>query len=390
MKTLSSKIVQFPAEQSDHETLLTSGQTFFQRLLTDISQAKHRIDLETYIFAHDHIGEQLAAALIRAKHRGVQVRVLVDGVGTPHWSSSYAKRLEAHGIETKIFHPFPWQIWNWRRAVARIPRIMKWLYLILKVNSRNHRKVCLIDHRLAYIGSINICRDHLPNELGGSDWRDIAVRLADVDLDFLQQGFERAWNLQGVKERLQDVFQYVVRNPVIRLNDNRHRRRVLHKNLLKIMKRCHQRIWITNAYFVPDNVLLKTLRDAAETGVDVRILLPKKSNHFFMTWAQSSFYRSLLRAGVRIFEYLPSMLHAKTLILDDWMLVGSSNLNQRSLLHDLEVDVNIRSPFSKQLLENTFLSDLKQSQELTLNDTNSRPLRVRVLGRIMLYLKYWI
>ena len=110
-----------------------------------------------------------------------------------------------------------------------------------------------------------------------------------------------------------------------------------------------------------------------------------------MPWASSTFYYSLLKAGVRIFEYIPSNLHAKTLILDDWMLIGSSNLNHRSLLHDLEVDINVRQPESKKQLEALFISDLEQSKEIFLTDLGAhRPWLYRAFGRLVLYLKFWI
>ena len=109
-----------------------------------------------------------------------------------------------------------------------------------------------------------------------------------------------------------------------------------------------------------------------------------------MPWASNTFYASLLRAGVRIFEYLPAMLHAKTLIIDDWMLIGSSNLNHRSLLHDFEVDANIRQVTSRTALEQQFLLDLTSAKEIYLNDWHKRPLLQRIIGKLLLYTKYWI
>ena len=188
-----------------------------------------------------------------------------------------------------------------------------------------------------------------------------------------------------------EIFRHVREDPPIRLNYTWHRRRILYKNLLRKISQCKNRIWIMNAYFVPDNFLLKKLKDAAISGLDVRILLPSKSDVVMMPWASSTFYYSLLKSGVRIFEYLPGMLHAKSLILDEWMLVGSSNLNHRSLLHDLEVDINITTPTAKATLVQQFLNDLKHSREISLNSWKKmRPRCQRTLGRLVLYLKYWI
>ncbi len=372
------------------ESIFNNGEDYFDALLKDIRRAKSCIDLETYIFDNDPLGQRIAQALSAAAQRGVKVRVLVDGAGTRHWGADLGKSLEQNGVETRVFHPFPWHLWSLSRSFISTPSLLKWIYLLLKMNSRNHRKVCLIDKNIAYVGSINITQKHLKSAAGGSSWRDTAVRLSHEDFNQLADAFVIAWHHQPFKERIQEAFRIIRRNPLIRLNYSRHRRRVLYKNLIRILSKCKTRIWITNAYFVPDNVLLTHLRDAANTGVDVRILLPKTSDVWMMTWASATFYQNLLNAGVRIFEYLPSFLHAKTLIADDWVLVGSSNLNHRSLLHDLEVDINITTPDAKKQVEHQFLEDLKNSKEITLKEWGKRPLWRRIVGRLTLYLKYWI
>lgn len=373
------------------EVIFSKGDLHFQSLLEDIENAKESIELETYIFRRDSLGIQITNALIEAAKRGVNVRVLVDGAGSPFWSTSFARILEKAGAKTKVFHPFPWQLWNWSRSVVKLPLILKWIYLLLKINVRNHRKVCLIDNKIAYIGSANISNCHMDKSKGGDSWRDTSVRLSGLDFTELRSAFDCAWEHRTIKERLREAFRYFRKEPIIRLNHTWHRRRILYKKLLRKISKCKQRIWITNAYFVPDNILLRKLKEAARAGIDVRILLPKKSDVMMMPWASSTFYYSLLKAGVRIFEYLPSMLHAKSLILDDWMLIGSSNLNHRSLLHDLEADVRITNPQSKAILENLFLKDLEQSKEVSLESWyRIRPPRQRLMGKLVLYLKYWI
>lgn len=373
------------------ETIFENGSSYFQALIHDINQAKHHIELETYIFNKDQLGKRIVQALCNAAKRGVRVRVLVDGAGSPFWSATLARHLEKAGIKTKVFHPFPWQLWNWSRSVANIPFLFKGIYLLFKSNSRNHRKICIIDQKIAYVGSANISQCHLSIEEGGKNWRDTCIRLCNVDLSELNKAFETAWSYRTIKERLRDAFVHIRKDPQVRLNNTRHRRRILHKNLLRRMRLCQRRIWITNAYFVPDNFLLKRLKEAAKNGIDVRILLPKKSDVLIMPWASSTFYYSLLEAGVKIYEYLPSMLHAKSLILDDWSLIGSSNLNHRSLLHDLEIDITIFTESAKKRLEQLFLKDLTYAKELQLHNWKSlRPLHQRILGKIVLYIKYWI
>lgn len=373
------------------EHVFGSGSAYFQALIHDINHATHTIDLETYIFSRDSLGKRIVQALCEAAKRGVIVRVLVDGAGSPFWSATFARRLEKAGVKTRVFHPFPWQLWNWSRAVNKTHFLLKGFFLFFTANSRNHRKICVIDYKIAYVGSINITQCHLTLAEGGKNWRDTAVRLTQIDLSELSKAFEIAWTHRTIKERLRDAFQHIRNEPRMRLNYTRHRRRILYRNLLRRIRLCQRRIWITNAYFVPDNFLLKRLKDAAFNGVDVRILLPQKSNITVVQWASSTFYYSLLKAGIKIYEYSPGMLHAKSLILDDWMLIGSSNLNHRSLLHDLEADITLFTEQAKKSLEQLFLKDLTESKQLHFTQwSRVRSLHKRILGQLALYLKYWI
>jgi len=372
------------------EKIFFTGRDYFAKLIDDIQAAQESIELETYIFTLDSLGKRMIETLTEAAKRGVMVRILVDGAGTPRWRGSFVKHLEAVGAETRVYHPFPWRLWQWSRSRVRISSLLKVIYLFLKINTRNHRKICIIDKKIVYIGSFNVSQKHIDENSRGKVWRDAGVRLANVNLQDILQAFESAWAHTPIQERVRHFFHHIRTNPVIRLNNTWYRRRILYKNLLNRIRDCNYRIWITNAYFVPDNFLLRRLIDAAKAGVDVRILLPRESDISFMPWASQAFYERLLKAGIRIFEYTPSILHAKTLILDDWMTIGSSNLNFRSLLHDLEVDVNIRSSESKRSLEQQFLTDLKNAQEIHLVHWQKRSWYQKFIGRLLLYLKYWI
>lgn len=372
------------------ETIFMQGKDFFDALISDIHSAQKTILLETYIFDSDAVGKSIAQALANAAARGVKIQILIDGAGSPLWGGSIAKKLKISGVEIRIFHPFPWGIWQWGRSVIRLPFLLKAIYLLSKMNSRNHRKACMIDDEIAYVGSFNITQCHLSIEKGGKDWRDTAVRLKNVELSPLKAAFEAAWENHTVKESVKEIFRHINGDPIFRLNHTWNRRRILYKNLLKRISQCKNRIWISNAYFIPDGFLLRKVKEAARRNVDVRILLPQKSDIFVMPWASTIFYENLLKAGVRIFEYVPSMLHTKTLILDQWMTVGSTNMNHRSLLHDLEVDVNIQLPASKAQIEHQFLNDLGNAKEIQLENWVKRPLYQRVVGRLLLYLRFWI
>jgi cardiolipin synthase len=380
-----------PVDKNRCEQIFSSGDSHYRALLQDIAEAQHSIDFETYIFSNDEAGQRVVTALIAAIQRGVRVRVIVDGVGSPFWGYNLARKLERAGGETKIYNPYPWQIWNWQRSTRQHWWLLKWLFFLFEINTRNHRKTVIIDNHIAYIGSFNVHKCHLPRDQGGFGWRDTSVRISETDLSDLKEAFEDTWNHRSIRERLREAFQRLRENPRFRLNTTRFRRRILFKNLLRRLRRCQQRIWITSAYFIPSNALLRRLKEAARRGIDVRLLVPQRSDVRIVDWASRTYYRSLLKAGVRIFEYGPSVLHAKSIIVDDWMVVGSTNLNSRSLIHDLEIDAEIQTEHAKQDLSNLYITDLRQSREITPQGWHKRfSLLKRLAGMILMRFRYFM
>lgn len=380
-----------PDEASLHETIYSNGEEHYSALLADIAQAQNTIDFESYIFSNDSAGQLVANALIQAIERGVDVRVLVDGVGSPFWGSGLALTLEKAGAQTKIYNPFPWQVWNWSRSTRRHWLIIKWLYLMFYINRRNHRKTAIIDHKIAYVGSFNVHRCHLPKNKGGFNWRDTSVRITGTNLSDLTEEFERTWHHKPIRNRIRDAVRRIKTHHRFKLNTCHYSRRILLKQLLRRFSQSHQCIWLTCAYFVPSARIIRRLKEAAKRGVDVKLLLPKKSDHFIMDWVMGTYYKSLLSANIKIFVYKPSVLHAKSLIIDDWMMVGSTNLNSRSLLHDLEADVELKTIEAQERLKQLFLADLSESDEITLANHHIKvPLYKRALGLLIAYFRYWI
>ena len=400
-----------PETISHKEQLFFNGYDYFTALLDSIKKATDCVDLETYIFLQDSLGKKIIDALRHAAQKKVKVRLLIDGAGTPNWDRNISEQLEREGIQNRVFHPLPWRSWQWSLAKINASFLRKFMYLLFHFNSRNHRKTCIIDNKKVFIGSFNIRGDYFDAKQQET-WRDTGICLHHVDLTAINNAFLSAWDHSSIKKRLKlifKIFQGVINrkrrqlaecaelwqqqhdtDSIIRLNHTWQWRHFLYKNLLQKIQSAKKKIWITNAYFVPDNFLLRRLRTAAQRGLDVRILLPKNADIPFMPWASSFFYQNLLKSGVRIFEYLPKLLHAKTVIIDDWMLVGSSNLNHRSLLHDLEVDVNVQTEESKRALEAQFLNDLQSAEEILLTNWQKRPLWQKIIGRLVLYLKYWL
>lgn len=360
---------------------------YIQSLMLDIDLANSSIDLETYIFADDEVGKKVAERLCKAAARGVDIRVVVDGVGASTWGGEIANNLENAGIKTKIYHPLPWKIWHWRHSNHEPGFFLKKLfYLILKLNSRNHRKVCIIDKRIIYVGSANI---YGPVDSINQSWRETTVKLVDVNIDELQYAFDKAWGV-SLKKRFRYIFKRVTSQPTFRLNHSWRRRRIFYKLLLHRINHCKKRIWVTNSYFVPDSHLLNAIIHASKKGVDVRILLPGKSDVLVETLASATFYATLLKSGAKIYEYMPTVMHAKILIVDDWYSLGSTNLNYRSFRHDLEIDVNIRTQAAKDIIYQQYLYDLIQSRQVKEIDLHQQSVIKQLLGKLVLLIRYWL
>jgi cardiolipin synthase A/B len=372
------------------EELYFQADHYFEAVLEHIKQAYKQIEVEAYIFAQDALGQRIANALIDAAKRGVKVRIIVDGIGTPFWGGGFVRALEAHGIESRIFHPYPWTLWQWHRAINQSFFIFKFFYLLTNLNKRNHRKMFIIDDRCLFLGSVNISQCHLTHAKGGSGWRDTSIRITHVyDILLAREAFEAVW---VGRYRHFSFHHYIAkksfgRRAQVRFNHGLIARRRHYRRLLKQMSRAKKIIWLTNAYFIPEYQVLKRLQQSAAKGVDVRILLPKKSDVSVTIWASRYFYRALLHSGVRIFEYHLGMLHAKTMIIDQCVHVGSSNMNHRSLLHDLEVDLETRTPSTHGQLKQQFLQDLQHAEEIQ-HAVSIQPLYQRIIGALCLYIKF--
>lgn len=377
--------------QAYQEYIFHQADMFFESLIHDIDQAKHSIDIEVYIFSLDKLGEKIIDHLIRARHRGVSVRVLVDGAGSIDWGGSIVDDMTKHGIESKVYHPLPWRISQFKWAVTKHIFFRKLFHLIINMNIRNHRKVIIIDHQTTYIGSHNIDYRHLSLEHGGEQWRDTSMKLVNASIRPLQDSFNKIWGPSDqLLSRIQKQFSNKAQQTYIRLNDTLFRRRINYKNLLKRIARAENKIWIASAYFIPTYALLKKLKDAADRGVDVRILLPQISDIKMMPWISEAFYSSLRASSVRIFEYIPSVLHAKITVIDNWAMIGTSNFNHRSIMHDLEVDLEIQTQAVFNNIQEQFSKDFSESQEILDLSKQRRTWVKRLIGRCLMSLKIFI
>jgi cardiolipin synthase len=364
-----------------------SGDEFFASLERAIEQAQLFIHIEMYIFAFDRLGQRLLGRLGAAVQRGVKVRLIVDGIGSSSWIYYVRECCSRLSIELKVFHELPWARWRLRRPESL--RRLSFARALQRMNNRNHRKVCIVDAHRAFVGSMNVIESHCASLVGANVWRDCAVEVVGCEVAVLEASFQDLWSRRrGALAAARRLRQRLTLGSLVRLNVRRAQRRDNYLDLLVRLVGAQRRIWIETAYFVPDGSLVRALRAAAEGGVDVRIVVPAVSDIFFIPWVTSAFHVGLLRAGVRIFEYTGSMMHAKTMLIDDWGLVGSSNLNHRSLFHDLEADVVLASEEASCSLEQQFERDCSGSREVALDTWHERSWIERALGRLLLWMRW--
>lgn len=377
--------------------LYFSGDLYFQRAIEAISQAREEVLLESYIFEIDPIGLRFMQALSAAQARGVQVKVMVDGIGSFNSLRELRLRCEKGVLPLRVYHPLPLgpEIRVSWRALRRMLRFYR------RVNQRNHRKVILIDGKHAFIGSLNISQVHTREFMGRQAWRDTGVEMTfaghDEDAKLLRDAFFKTW----AKTKILRASSYPVRfskrmrrmkirKSRLRLNSRSWWRFILLRDLVFRIRNAKNRILITNAYFIPRRALLSAIKRAARRGVHVELVLPQKTDVWFVREASRSLFDRLLRAGVKIHEYQPSVLHAKTLVIDDWATVGSHNLNHRSLLHDLEVETVIEEPDLIEQLVSHFETDVRQSSEITLMDLGRHSFIRRGFARVVYWFRYWL
>lgn len=340
------------------------GDQFFSDVVREIALAEKSVTVETYIFEFGVCFENMLKALILAAERGVDVRLMVDGIGTAIEVQAISERLAKSKVKFRVFHP-----------VFTLP----WFHLL---NKRNHRKTFVIDSKTLFTGGMNVSDWHLRSVKGPAAWRDSGVQVKGDEVAMVTKAFDRAWNSQH--------HWWFPELTNLRLNVTLKQRYQNYKTLLEKVKKAEKFIHITNAYFVPRTRLLWALIRAARRGVDVRLLLPSISDVPVVKQASLSYYPELIFAGVRIFEYQPSVLHAKSLQIDDWAYVGSTNLNHRSFIHDLEIDIVVTKPESNRALTAKFEDDLLNSKEVTVSELGKWSLFSRVLSFFARELRYWM
>jgi cardiolipin synthase len=334
-------------------TLLNSGAEYFPALIAAIEGALHEVHLESYIFEDDITGHAVADALSAAARRGVSVRVLVDGFGAPDFAEKLMPSLADAGVMSLIYRP---DIARFRLRRRRLRRL--------------HRKLVSVDGRIAFVGGINVIDDlNTPHQTPPR--YDYAVRVEGPLLKPIQETMHRLWEIivwANFKRRYRisgsspiDQSPRGEQTAAFLIRDNIRHRRDIEEAYLSAIASAHKNILIANAYFLPGRRFRRALSDAAQRGVQVNILLQGRIEYRLLHYATQALYGKLLDAGIHIFEYHHSFLHAKVAVIDEqWATVGSSNIDPFSLLLAREANLVV--------LDRKFAGELRLSLQQTMQD----------------------
>lgn len=333
-------------------TIFTEGDALFDDMLREIAASSKSVLFEVYIFKDDRIGKQFIEAFTSAAGRGVNVQVRLDAFGS---LASLSER--SWGLAQRAGVQLQWHgRWNWFRP--------------FDYGRRNHRKLLVIDDKVAFVGGFNVGEESSLICSGIFRWRDTHLRMTGPLV-------RRASTLyRDFEESRQCGAEIWMGGSLLLPNYGvgcRYRWRCI---LQSQLRQARGRIWVTTPYFVPDAKTQKELRIAALRGVDVRLLVPKNSDVPIAQWAAKISYDSLLRAGVKIYEYAERVLHAKTILMDtDWSSVGTSNLDYRSLFTNNELNLITHSPTLNARLASIFLDDLNHARQINSAPLDTSPLR---------------
>jgi cardiolipin synthase A/B len=374
---LEQAIVGSPLILGNKVALLQDGKATYAAMFAAIRAARDHINLESYIIEDDEIGRQFADLLLEQQRRGIQVNLIYDsfgGIGTPQ---EYFDRLREGGINVLEFNP-----------INPLDARKSWL-----IYNRDHRKLLVVDGRIAFIGGINISNVYSSSpsirrarQAAGNAiaWRDTDLQIEGPVVGELQKLFIETWTKQHGKPLAEkDYFPAltVAGKDIVRAigstPDDPYS--LIYLTLISAIGNAEREVHLTNAYFVPDRQLLEALIAAARRGVDVKLILPGQSDSQLVFHAGRSNYSQLLESGVKIYERRGALLHSKTALIDGvWSCVGSTNLDWRSFLDNDEINaVVLGRDFAQQMLS-MISSDIAASREIRLEDWKKRSMLLRI------------
>ena len=376
-----------PLTAGNKITLLVDGPVTYAAMFKAIEGAKDHINFETYIFSDDEVGREFADLLMRKQTEGVQVNLLYDSVGSIGTPAAFFQRLRDAGLNVLEFNPIN-------------PLKMRKKLLTAQ---RDHRKVLVIDGKIAFTGGVNISNVYSSSSFRSGEpsnskegWRDTHIQIEGPAVAELQKSFVQAWRHQkGPSLADRDYFPHLaargkaLAQVIPSFPGEPHR--LTYVMYVAAVKNARYSIDLTMPYFVPDHQMREAITQAAERGVEVRIVLPGTSDSNIVLYAGRSFYSGLLESGVRLYELRDRMLHAKTAVIDGvWSTVGSTNMDLWSFLHNNEINVIVVGKDFADKMEELFEQDLKASDEVKVEAWSERPFLNRVKELFARLLAPWL
>lgn len=379
-----------PLVAGNRVSLLIDGPATLGAIRKAIESAQHNVHVETYIFADDEVGREFSDLLMARARDGIKVRVIYDAIGSVTTPAGFFARMRDAGVEVREFRP-----------LDPLHTPLPW-----KINNRDHRKIVVVDGRIAFTGGINISSAYesssstRPGPDAGRDqaWRDTHVELEGPVAAQFQSLFFATWTRAGgsIDDKQAQYFpppqtmgSELVAAVATDADDKKESR--IYGTYFAAVQHCSQRLWLTNAYFAPNKEFREALIAAAQRGVDVRLIVPSFTDSGLILNASRNTFGELLAGGVHIFEQRYALLHAKTAVIDGALsMVGSANLDMRSFLHNNEVNAVIVGHDFASRLEAVFQRDLKDTRELDLQSWHKRPFMDKVKEKASSLFSYWL
>jgi len=362
-----------PFTVNNQVEVLTNEKNTYSSIIKELERAEHHIHMEYFIIRNDNIGNKIKNILIEKAKSGVEVRLIYDSVGCWKLGKKYIKSLVNAGVKAYPFYPVIFPV------------------LSRQLNYRNHRKIIVIDGSVGFLGGINIGDEYLGKNTHLGFWRDTHIRIEGEAIYSLQNIFLKDWNF--VSDELILDRKYYPKlgyhgEQLIQITSSGPDSdwESILQAYFTMISTAERRIWITTPYLVPDESILMALKTAALSGIDVRIIIPSKPDHYLVYWASRSYIEELIVAGVKVYTYQKGFIHSKILLVDGISVsIGTANLDIRSFSINFEVNAFIYDNEVVERLEDDFLMDIEDSKEIELEQHLKRSISIKfreALGKL--------
>lgn len=361
LMTLVHRNTSFIPTTNNRLKILKDGKTTFESIFGALDNAEYQIHLQYYIFEEGELANRLLQLFKDKIANGVKVRMIYDGVGSFSLSKSYLKKLATIGVEVYPFLPF------------------KFGRFLRSVNYRNHRKIIVVDGKIAFTGGINISDKYLKGDPNLGNWHDMHVRIEGDAAGHLDTVFAIDWHLvsQKVIQSLPkpNLSNAAGTNTLVQIayggpDDDFP---VLEQAYFSIINTAKEYLYITNPYIIPSQAIMQALQTAALSGVDVRLMISEKMDSRIVGWCVHSYFETLLKSGIKIYLFPDGFLHSKIIVSDDVSTIGTANLDDRSFEQNYEVNAITYDDSFARLLKDDFLRDSNISRILSYQEHMKRP-----------------